>query len=283
MVNMTNTEGNTDGWKVLPNSVWSQLYSIPYVAGYGDLRLVVESASLEVRLDSNWGVSLSEPSYDETANKSEAYRKYCDWKPWLVNTPIPGFHIQLDTSTGTISPVENGTGYRLVVNISSSPIDSYLNGSGILLPQLNWPQFRPIYARDNTSIVDDITLCRNSASWMAQYPFQIKHALAQPTPYASRVHMALPFVLVVIAANFIKTTAFMLTLRTCSTGHIVTIGDAISSFLESPEKSSTGKCTLSKQKLVRYSPDIRIQPWHLQEKLVISVVGGGHGSSALVL
>jgi hypothetical protein len=112
MVNMTNTEGNTDGWKVLPNSVWSQLYSIPYVAGYGDLRLVVESASLEVRLDSNWGVSLSEPSYDETANKSEADRKYCDWKPWLVNTPIPGFHIQLDTSTGTISPVENGTGYQ---------------------------------------------------------------------------------------------------------------------------------------------------------------------------
>jgi hypothetical protein len=179
-------------------------------------------------------VSLNTPSYDETVNKSEADRKYCDWKPWLVNTPVPGFQIQSDTSTGTVSPVENGTGYRLVVNISSSPLDSYLNGSGISLPQLNWPQFR--------AIVDGITLCPDSTSWMAQYPSQIQHALAQPTPYASRVHVALPFVLIVIAANFIKTAAFILTLRTCSTGHIVTIGDAIASFLESSDNSSTGKC-----------------------------------------
>lgn len=279
---MTHTGNNTD-WKVLPNSVWSRLYSMPYVAGYGDLRLVVQNASLEVRLDSNWGVSLNSPSYYEVRDKLEAEREYCDWKPWLVNTPIPGFQIQLDTSTGTVSPVENGTGYRLVVNISSSPIDSYINGSGISLPQLNWPQFPTIYARDKTSIVDGITLCPDSTSWMAQYPFQIQHALAQPTPYASRVHMALPFVLIVIAANIIKTAAFILTLRTCSTGHIVTIGDAIASFLENPDDSLTGKCTLSKKKLVHSPPNIRIKPWHVQEKLIISVIGGEHGSSALVL
>jgi len=223
---MTNTGNNTD-WKVLPNPVWSCLYSMPYVAGYGDLRLVVQSVSLEVRLDPNWGMSLENPSYDETVNKSEADRKYCDWKPWLVNTPVPGFQIQLDTSTGTVSPVENVTGYRLVVDISSSPLDSSLNGSGIPLPQLNWPQFPAINSRDKTSIVDGITLCPDSTSWMAQYQLQIKHALARPTPYASRVHMALPFVLIVIAANFIKTVAFILTLKTCSMSHIVTIGDAI--------------------------------------------------------
>lgn len=134
---MLNTGNNTDGWKVLPNSVWSHLYSIPYVAGYGDLRLVVQNASLDVKLDSNWGVSHNEPSYNKTANKLEDDRKYCDLKPWLANTPIPGFQIQLNTSTGTVSPIENGIGYRLVVNISSSPVDLYLNGSVISIPQLN--------------------------------------------------------------------------------------------------------------------------------------------------
>jgi len=39
---------------------------------------LVQNVSLEVRLDSNWGVTLNKPSHNENTNKSKADRKYCD-------------------------------------------------------------------------------------------------------------------------------------------------------------------------------------------------------------
>ncbi|KAF2797901.1 hypothetical protein K505DRAFT_322270 [Melanomma pulvis-pyrius CBS 109.77] len=273
LVNGTDTGSDSAGWKVLENSAWSRIYSTGYVAGYGDLRLVVHNASFDVKLSPDWEVSLHKPDPFRPDSR-------CTWKSWLADTPMAGFQIQLNASTGAVEPADDGSAYRLVVNMSS-PYPQDLNKSALVLPHLKWPQFDPI----NTSLVStSIKLCPD-LTWMAFYPYQIDHGLAQPIPYASKVLMALPFILVVIVANAMKTVAIISALKICSTGHIITIGDAVASFLERPDKSLAGKCTLSKKKLVRAydQTNVYTKPWRFSEKLIISVIGGEHRSSTIVL
>jgi hypothetical protein len=118
---------------------------------------------------------------------------------------------------------------------------------------------------------------------MAQYSLQVHHALAKPIPYGSAGDMALPFILVVITANLVKAMAFILAPRICSTGRIVTIGDAISSFLEIPEDTTRGKCTPTKRKLVRPPVIVRNKLFYVQEKLLILVTRGEHGISTSIV
>ena len=82
----------------------------------------------------------------------------------------------------------------------------------------------------------------------------------------------------VIVANLLKVIAIFPTLRTCSSDHIMTVGDAVSTFLEHPEKRSRGKCTLSTM-----SHWTHVKPWAYHEMPIVWLLGGRRLGTITVL
>lgn len=137
----------------------------------------------------------------------------CGWKTWNRETDTTvGLPLRLYLSNGTAQPFENGTGYKPAFSLNSTDSASR--------PRYEWPPAHCFNVGDPPSY--------------------------RPIPYFSKVQFALPFFIVVIIANVMKTVAIVLTLWTYSPRHIITVGDAVASFLETSEPRSKGKCLLDK-------------------------------------
>jgi hypothetical protein len=248
----------------MDNVKWLRTYSSPYVLGYGDLRLFLSNVSFEIQLHPNWSVSLGEQTYGA-----------CGWKTWDRETDITvGLPLRLHLSNGTAQPFENGTGYKTAFSLNSTDSASR--------PRYEWPPAHFLNVGDPPSNSSFQYLCPDS-EWLQQYPFQVEYGLARPIPYFSKVQFALPFFIVVIIANLMKTVAIFLTLRTCSPRHIITVGDAVASFLETPEPRSKGKCLLNKNNF-SWSKSSEIEnPWRYRTISFMFVIGGKRTWTSLVL
>ena len=73
-----------------------------------------------------------------------------------------------------------------------------------------------------------------------QYP--IEYCLAMEGSKSCRLGFSLPILLVMIVCNAVKVFAIMCTFKVIKEEHLVTLGDAISSFLQIPDKTTAGHC-----------------------------------------
>ncbi|PGH13119.1 hypothetical protein AJ79_03826 [Helicocarpus griseus UAMH5409] len=81
------------------------------------------------------------------------------------------------------------------------------------------------------------------------YPFnefRVKHCLSEPVPESCTVEYSIPLLLVVIVANIIKVAILWGVAFTMTDAPILTIGDAISSFVQVPDCTTRGQCLLSR-------------------------------------
>ncbi|KAF2637831.1 hypothetical protein P280DRAFT_520953 [Massarina eburnea CBS 473.64] len=67
---------------------------------------------------------------------------------------------------------------------------------------------------------------------------------------ASRVHISLYFMIVVVTFNFLKLLIMLWVLRTDRSAYLVTLGDAAASFLENPDPHTYTKCMLGKDEML---------------------------------
>ncbi|KAK5045445.1 hypothetical protein LTR84_009309 [Exophiala bonariae] len=77
----------------------------------------------------------------------------------------------------------------------------------------------------------------------------VTHCLSRPSPELCKLEFSLYFMAAVIVCNFIKATAMIITLYSCDEMPLVTLGDAIASFLAEPDPVTSGNCLLSKEEL----------------------------------
>ena len=85
-----------------------------------------------------------------------------------------------------------------------------------------------------------------------QYP--IKYCLAMEGSKSCRVEFSLPILLVVIVCNTIKLSAIILTAKVIEEEHFMTLGDAVASFLEIPDKTTVGHCLNTKSFFQKKNP-----------------------------
>ena len=78
----------------------------------------------------------------------------------------------------------------------------------------------------------------------------VLYAFALKIPGGSSVQISLYFMIVVIICNILKATAMVMTYFDPSPDLLVTLGDAIASFLETPDPATKGVCTLSREELL---------------------------------
>lgn len=95
----------------------------------------------------------------------------------------------------------------------------------------------------------DLTeLAASSYSWnITDYHFPIKYCLSERAQERCRLQFSLRMMVVVIICNIVKVVCMSLTLWKRKTDPLVTVGDAVASFLEKPDPMTLGMCLSSKQ------------------------------------
>lgn len=85
--------------------------------------------------------------------------------------------------------------------------------------------------------------------------YEMDHCLSERVVDACRLQFSLPIMLIVICCNAIKTVAIAMILFRKETT-LLTLGDAIASFLDRPDPTTKGSCTLTMQDVkTGYWPD----------------------------
>ena len=91
-----------------------------------------------------------------------------------------------------------------------------------------------------------ISVALSNNSWyMADQP--VEYCLSEPVPDICRLQFAVPIMVVVLSCNFVKLFCMAFTVWTCREFSMVTLGDAVSSFLERRDPYTNGMCTVTKK------------------------------------
>ncbi|PKS08052.1 hypothetical protein jhhlp_006664 [Lomentospora prolificans] len=87
-------------------------------------------------------------------------------------------------------------------------------------------------------------ILEDPASW-SPFGHRVNYCLSQPAREQCRLNLNIPLASAVIATNAIKTTILLLVVFVFSSSPLLTVGDAIQSFLAAPDRSVAGLCLLS--------------------------------------
>lgn len=77
----------------------------------------------------------------------------------------------------------------------------------------------------------------------------VEYCLSEPVPDICRLQFAVPIMVVVLSCNFVKLLCMAFTVWRCKEFNMVTLGDAVGSFLERPDRHTPGMCTATKKEI----------------------------------
>ncbi|KAL2807889.1 hypothetical protein BJX63DRAFT_410906 [Aspergillus granulosus] len=80
--------------------------------------------------------------------------------------------------------------------------------------------------------------------------YKVDYCLVEETPEKCTLEYSLPLLIVVLATNLVKIAIIVLTILSLRANPLLTLGDAIASFLSIPDDSSRGMCLLTKDAVV---------------------------------
>ncbi|KAI4263476.1 MAG: hypothetical protein L6R42_001378 [Xanthoria sp. 1 TBL-2021] len=232
----------------LTNGKWQSLYDTQYVSNAGDLHLIIDKFGLGLKLDSN----LSSPSWSYLPTSG---------LEGLTDTFIPG---PIWPDSGTIStnmvlsPKDNTYSIKQPSSILTFNISAH-NGS--YMPDVTWPD--PVFISSSISHTWKAGVSIDDQGWLSTASLSNRtsgattlhtsYGLSTHIPQSSSIQVARMFLVVVMVCNVLKTIAIYFTLRESLSSQILTLGDAVSSYLEPPDLGTMGACILSRRKLARNS------------------------------
>lgn len=214
----------------LSNTQWQSLYNTQYVPGAGDLFLIVDMISFNITFDvtnRTWNFQTHNLTNIEIAN------------------PLDGTHWNFH---------QNETWINVPVRIDSSgnfQIEAYppqkafvdINDYNSSLPNVVWP--KPITINASSTVTWKQALTLSPDNWNND-SLHISYAYSKPVKNGAMVQIALPFMVIVVICNAVKVLVIYFTIRETFTSSLLTQGDAIESFLRTPDISTVGKCMMDK-------------------------------------
>jgi hypothetical protein len=231
---------------------WQLLYDTKYVPDAGDLYLVAQNVSFDV------GLNISSLRWE--LNLPDTSTSY-PWKalPWpLRNDTQMNFIVSFDPSV----PSDSAGSFNGFLPLKTQRVVVPLAKYSSSMPNFTWPDPILVEVAKQNSWRDALPL--NNDNWMTP-PLQVNgSSYSQPLENSSSIQIALPFMLVVVICNALKIIAVYYTLHESFTQHIVTQGDAIASFLERPDPTTFGYCSLDKKPMIESYSSIKPKdpdPW----------------------
>lgn len=209
----------------LTNGQWKSQYASQYIGGTGTLYLVADKVGTTLKISETKNVCLD-----------------------THGTPSI-------TNFGTIKMGSSiGVSETLVAYPLDFPKFSNCDGSTFELPQglkVKAAETQGLQSLTNYNQLPWVT-------FNGQPSFHITHGFATTTPSGSEVQIGIHFMVIVIFCNFMKLCTMSWTLRRPLSSQIVTIGDAISSFLKTPHPGTRGMSTLHRKAVIRRETPTKI-------------------------
>ncbi|KAL2848199.1 hypothetical protein BJX68DRAFT_238683 [Aspergillus pseudodeflectus] len=98
---------------------------------------------------------------------------------------------------------------------------------------------------------------RSHDDWVV-YGYKVDYCLADMEGEKCTLEFSLPLAIAVIGTNFVKAVLIVLATVLLSGAPILTVGDAIASFLRSPDKMAEGNCLLSRELVALKSKEEKV-------------------------
>jgi hypothetical protein len=238
---------------------------MPSVPGYSDIQLMVDQLSFEVQVFQNWSYSLEFPTSSE-----------CGWTAVPLHNETLNIDVIHFEKEGTVAPNPRQSSRFFVRS------DEFL-GNTTAFPEVKWPDPYLIKANNTVTLANYVKLCPDGGWVDPATAFHVTYARAKVNRYGNRVQISTLFLSIVIISNIVKIVGIYFAIRMRSSGHLITAGDAIASFLERPEPGSTGKCTLTKPQLCSQTYHGATEPWGIIKKPMIIVLGGARAWSTTIV
>lgn len=108
------------------------------------------------------------------------------------------------------------------------------------------------------------TQVKKAQSWKAGDHYPIEYCLSQPIAERCKLQFSLPILLIVTICNLVKTVCTVLILVKERSQPLVTLGDAISSFLMEPDSTTRNACLADKYRFRKDRWPKKIMVWHLK-------------------
>lgn len=222
---------NRTGAHSLTNEQWKSQYGTQYVSGTQTLYLIADKVGAKLKI-------------------SEA-------KPACLNTNEPPPNI---TDFGIIDLYQStGDSETLVAYPLNFSKFSNCDGSTFELPQNIVVNVTETTGLQNLTNYDQLPWVKFNGT----PPFHITNGFATPISSGSKIQISIHFIIIVIVCNTIKLCAMLWTIRRSLFFQIVTIGDAICSFLKKPYAGSNGMCTLHRKVAIRRTtPTKTYEPYY---------------------
>lgn len=126
---------------------------------------------------------------------------------------------------------------------------------------------------------DYIPAIKSSVQTWQPYGYSPDYCLSERLPENCGLHVNLVLIWIVVSCNIVKIAAMLLVALRDPGKKLVTIGDAISSFLENPDPTTIGHCLLDEQSLIKtesLSQDPDPKEWKPQQKRVFHAASKRH-------
>ncbi|KAL4815023.1 hypothetical protein BDW67DRAFT_176558 [Aspergillus spinulosporus] len=108
---------------------------------------------------------------------------------------------------------------------------------------------------NNYNCADRVDSIKSGDEWVVG-GYKIEYCLAERTAEKCTLEYSLPLAIVVICVNFVKALLICLAPSLLGDGPLLTIGDAVSSFLRWPDETTKGNCLLTRE-IVPEEPKIK--------------------------
>jgi hypothetical protein len=238
----------------LSNDEWKRKYDNQYAPGEGNLHLILDEVSFGASMNASNFLSFSPPQSDNT---NPLQRMVVTWST-SMNLE---FQAQIELYSQVQFPM------TAEQRVAMSFLNYTQHQSALGLPDLLLPDIRNITTANVGSGTASLGIYLDS--WLPEN-FRIAYAYCDTglERKGSMVQIALPFMVIVVICNAVKVIAIYLALYESYSYLIITQGDAISSFLERPDLTTVGKCSLDKEELLKLmeTKDEKLKPWK-QHKL----------------
>lgn len=142
----------------------------------------------------------------------------------------------LNTNTSLLGYFPDNVGYG---SMSSRPTD--LSGTGVSVSYA----WTCVQATREDGYQTPQYRCRSSVQWTV-LDFPIEYCLSQPGDSTCKLQFSLVIMVIVMLCNFLKTFCMFLTIWNPSWVPLLTLGDAIASFLDKPDPSTVNNCLADK-------------------------------------
>lgn len=124
---------------------------------------------------------------------------------------------------------------------------------------------------DNFDCSIHVALYENEAFLMADK--EVEYCLSQKVDDLCRLEFAVPIMIAVLACNFVKLFCMVVTIWKCREPTFVTLGDALSSFLDDPDRNTVGMCIATKKDFENGWPDGEPKRWTVKKHFTYEAVG----------